>query len=631
MHLPHLPAPLAQRPEPGAQLLEAVQQRQAERSLRLAQQWVHRRGVVDLQRFCSNELNSALGQEAVLWLQGLLEFDDPLSRAQQAEPQRAAPLSSTSDDTPEADPGVVLEASFGTQASQPHTRTEPSSGAPLRAVASPVVDSEAREQDLQARAVAAVDEPFAALAQTFRDEPRSAAVPAQPAEPTPAPLSFAIEAAATRTSGPQPLPVRVGLWPSLRASAASLGAALRPSSGGGRTAPLGADQDNQAAMGLQAKAELAQPTAIPGPISAAQSAKEPSAEAAVEPAAPLRTPTATRPEPDVEAKAEADAEAKTGDRLRPEGATTQSGTAQSDTAESVALESTAPESSAAVVSAAESATGESGTSESVAVESSDAPVCDSELPTADGAAALPSEPSERASDQASDPDVQDGAVPEPLPPRAGLLQRLSGRIRRQRLPRLTRLRAVMRDCFEETVALLRTPEPEFDDDDFDAEPLLEPLPPLASHELQPPPPPLAASEPKQPPQPLPVRAPARLSWSLDPSVQPSRRAAADSSDATDAPSWPAPASVAHSTATPTANTADDPAAIPAEAPGETPVVPAGISPLRPSLIGSQPEGRPSDESPRPAPARNAPAAPAPASLSDLRAWLPDRRDLPKAS
>jgi hypothetical protein len=61
------------RPEPGAVLLESIQQRDAVRSRRLVQQWVHRRGLASLQEFQTTRLASVAGSEACQWLQALLE------------------------------------------------------------------------------------------------------------------------------------------------------------------------------------------------------------------------------------------------------------------------------------------------------------------------------------------------------------------------------------------------------------------------------------------------------------------------------------------------------------------------------------------------------------------------------
>ncbi|MFM7361666.1 MAG: hypothetical protein ACKO25_07555 [Cyanobium sp.] len=90
--MPSLTAPrssTAPRPEPGAVLLESIQQRDAVRSLRLVQQWVHRRGLASLQDFQSTTLASVAGSEACQWLQALLESP---ADASAIPPAPAAPI-----------------------------------------------------------------------------------------------------------------------------------------------------------------------------------------------------------------------------------------------------------------------------------------------------------------------------------------------------------------------------------------------------------------------------------------------------------------------------------------------------------------------------------------------------------
>jgi hypothetical protein len=90
--VPSLTAPrssTAPRPDPGAVLLEAIQQRDAVRSRRLVQQWVHRRGLASLQEFQSTTLASVAGREACHWLEALLESP---AAATAIAPAPAAPL-----------------------------------------------------------------------------------------------------------------------------------------------------------------------------------------------------------------------------------------------------------------------------------------------------------------------------------------------------------------------------------------------------------------------------------------------------------------------------------------------------------------------------------------------------------
>lgn len=68
---PNRPLP-AERPDPAALLIDAVIQRQQPLALRLAQQWVHRRGWSNFEAFLNGSLLHSCGAEAIGWLrQGL--------------------------------------------------------------------------------------------------------------------------------------------------------------------------------------------------------------------------------------------------------------------------------------------------------------------------------------------------------------------------------------------------------------------------------------------------------------------------------------------------------------------------------------------------------------------------------
>jgi len=362
---PKLPAPLASRPDPGIQLVEAVRQRQAQRSLQLAQHWVHRRGVLDLQRFCSTRLASAEGPAAVAWLHELLALDTTLPAPVATAPQAAEPaeVSTLSGGRPEArsdrasaDAPSPVEAPVSTAAPQPEAGTAPRH--PQEQGSPALLEAQRANLDaaLQARAVAAVDEAFAALAETFRAETAPPVPTATSASSTSAPVVVpaADSLPEPQPASPQPLPVRGGLWPSLRASAASLGSALR-------SAPANATSQAEAAEPADVvRQEVLRPEVPATP--------PPPERPGAAPAAPaqLVLPTATLPEP-------------------------------------------------------------------------------------------------------ADQEGEQGPMAAAAEGEASLLGRLRDSISIGRLPRLSRLQALLHDCVEETVALLRAPEPEPSDVDGDFE------------------------------------------------------------------------------------------------------------------------------------------------------------------
>ena len=57
-----------ERPEPGTLLIDAVINRQDDLSCRLAQQWVHRRGLQDFEAFAQGPLLQACGADGLAWL-----------------------------------------------------------------------------------------------------------------------------------------------------------------------------------------------------------------------------------------------------------------------------------------------------------------------------------------------------------------------------------------------------------------------------------------------------------------------------------------------------------------------------------------------------------------------------------
>lgn len=464
MPQPNLPAPLAPRPDPGAQLLEAVRERHAQRSLKLAQQWVHRRGVLDLQRFCSTRLAGAQGPQAVAWLQDLLALETP-TLPSDGIPAPSAQAAAT---------GIPFQPEAAGTATASLSETSPV------AWAEPAGPADPTEQDLQARAVAAVDEAFAALAQSFQEEDQAlTAAPPSPLAtgPLAAPLAASMNV-------PQPLPVRRGLWPSLRASAASFSSALRPPRHGSPNPLVPTPQDR---------------------------------------ARPLSEATASGPdERGLDDNAQRDA--------IPLGAPPSSSAGDPQPQDSPTL----AEPPALLAASGDPAPEEPDQPQDAAQSSAD---------PASSVAAHPTDATNTAHD--------------------GLLGRLRGRIQQRRLPRLSRLRAVMQDCVEETVALLRTPQPEPQEED-------------------------GGFEVSQPPEPAwPARDQSGISWTLDPFLPP--------------PPLPVASSEPQAEATAT----------------EPPAPPA--SRRRFSL----PVTKPAAGGDRP--------APAPDALSDLRAWLPDRGDLPRAS
>lgn len=476
MPQPNLPAPLAQRPEPGDQLLEAVRQRQAQRSLQLAQHWVHRRGVVNLQHFCSTHLSSDQGPEAVAWLQALLALDS----LPPADGDPAA--SATPEDGPEAAPEPIPLLSA------PDREPPQAPVSQLHSESQRLARRQALEMDLEARAVAAVDEAFAALALTFQ-EPGDGLADAPDPAPSPAPRSIP----------PRPLPVRAGLWPSLRASATSLGAAIRTAAAD--------DHHHLPDVGRQAAA-----------AAVGVQEQDPSNDASRTGAPEAASPTPVQQD----------------NSRTPEGQTN---------------------------------------------------------PCSDGDDNdEPSSPLNATAEHGSEQDATTDPIEAAASGRVGLLQRLRGPLQRRRLPRLSRLRAVMRDCLDETVALLRTPEPDVADEPiFDTSPSPQPSQTGTDH---------------QPPSP---------SWTLEPFLPPSTTPVAGSQAEPGAAAWRAPM-ISNDTAPPA------PADRCTPAPMESGPAQAPAWPLPPACLVSRPGG-PTDERP----------APAPAALSDLRAWLPDRGDLPRAS
>jgi len=595
---PDLPAPLAQRPEPGAQLLEAVRLRQAQRSLQLAQHWVHRRGVVDLQRFCSTVLSSEQGAQAVAWLQGLLGLNDETVARDDATQIGDQPAEQALPAASDASPAPLPVSSLSSDDAGSERQDEaPGAAGPLRLSLTsadrpqqlPLEQPEVLDRNLQERAVAAVDAAFAALAQTFEEktaEEKTAATHASVA-PMAAPLSC--------SAPPQPLPVRVGLWPSLRASAASLHAAQWP--GGGSLATAAADHPGGPPVVIAnqeptpaADASAPSKAGLESPLrdewimqTRAEENRSMIGEIAAV-AAPLQSPLPAPPEPPADLPG-ADA---SGMDCLPDAAAPLAGAAW--------LEECADEAGPPAATAAE-------------------------IEDAAGKAMEQSQP--------------------------GALQRLRCHLRERRLPRFTRLRSVLRDCLEETVALLRTPETEDSvADDFEASHSPQPSQSLPAASGQPlaPPQPLAASRPPQPSRPQP---PAEHQTPERPAPLPVPQN--DSSPETLFRSIGTPRSTS---AEPTSTTAGSdssgsgwqPAAVPADhvpamASDPAPAGPDPASAASPTpASAAAPAADPAPVSPpRPNPAarhsgsgRQRPA-PAPASLSDLQAWLPGRSDLPRAS
>lgn len=736
MPQPPLPAPLAPRPEPGAQLLEAVRQRQAELSLQLAQHWVHRRGVIDLQRFCDRDLGPAEGPEAVAWLQGLLGLEGPIPAAAAAS-SSSPPGSPAPEMAPfqRPDAGLLAVAPIADEpgeesdtthaAAAPDDKPDGQSDAAMPAEMGfeppQLPDLQALDSDLQARAVAAVDEAFAALAQSFEEAARlMAPQPAQPGSSVSLP-SFSSEPPAAPTAAPEPMPVRMGLWPSLRASAASLGSMLRPATGQ-PVSPGEAPQPSTPAGALPGAATSSseaplrsipvQPPALPliqtAPPAEAETLEASGTTAASESA---EAGAAVVSEVDLGNAAALLAAAPTA--ADPVGAQTVAGSSlpaavlTSGASAALATERLATETLAteAESTEAEATTAEATDLEAIDLRTTDLEATDLEaldlkstdLEGADAdtidAAGVPAEaealpPAAEASDSLTLP-AEEPAATDALneTQRPGLLRRLR---RRLASGRLARLRSVMRDCVDETLALLRSPAPVISEDDpgFAAVVLppdqptppealaappgpdaaegltperqapswsLEPLPsqavaPAASEAVSPLPPSL---------QPQPLRQAATgLSWSLQPDAAPD----SGKTEAALEPLQPAPSAQPRRKAT-TSPSWSLPAPQPPAAPPAADKAPAAADPLEPSaepaprlvplatvrsIAVPRPvlEAEEGPSAPLPAPAPVVPLkppvrsrslfserpAPAPSALSDLRAWLPDRHDdLPRAS
>jgi len=718
---PPLPAPLAPRPEPGAQLLEAVRQRQAELSLQLAQHWVHRRGVIDLQRFCDRDLGPAEGPEAVAWLQGLLGLEGPIPAAAAAS-SSSPPGSPAPEMAPFSlpDAGLLAVAPIADEpgeesdtthaAAAPDDKPDGQSDAALRAemVFEPpqLPDLQALDSDLQARAVAAVDEAFAALAQSFEEAARlMAPQPAQPGSSVSLP-SFSSEPPAARTAAPEPMPVRMGLWPSLRASAASLGSMLRPATGQ-PVSPGEAPQPSTPAGALPGAATSSseaplrsipvQPPALPL-IQTAPTAEAETLEASVTTAAsePAEAGAAVVSEADPGNAAALLAAAPTA--AAPVGAQTAAGSSlpaavlTSGASAALATErlATEAESTEAKATTAEATDLEALDLEALDLKSTDLEGADADTIDAAGvpaeAEALP--PAAEASDSLTLP-AEEPAATDALneTQRPGLLRRLRWRLASGRL---ARLRSVMRDCVDESLALLRSPAPVISEDEPGfAAVVLPPDQPTPPEALAAPPGPDAAvglTPERQAPswsleplpsqavapaaieavsplppslQPQPLRQAATgLSWSLQPdaapdsgkteaaleplqpapSARPRRKATTSPSWSLPAPQPPAaPPAVAEAPAADKAPAAADPLEPSAEpAPRLVPLATVrSIAVPRPVL-----EAEEGPSAPLPAPAPVVPLkppvrsrspfserpAPAPSALSDLRAWLPDRHD-----
>lgn len=94
--------PIAQRPDPEALLRIAIRERDGLAAARLVQQWVHRRGLRDLERF-QQELVLGEDPEAAFWLRR--QWDDPL-----ADPPSSAPSAPATPGSPAPSPAVVVAA-----------------------------------------------------------------------------------------------------------------------------------------------------------------------------------------------------------------------------------------------------------------------------------------------------------------------------------------------------------------------------------------------------------------------------------------------------------------------------------------------------------------------------------------
>lgn len=186
---PVAPARSPQRPDLEALLLMAVREQRRQGCLQLIQHWVHRRGLADLERYCQQVLPTAVGEAPVTWLTALLREDPltpPVAESPQASrhPGAASPTASLT-----AGPrGGAIAAPESRAATEPAaTRTVSTQTVSTQAESMPTVALQTvAAQSLEAQngpvpTVAAQD----VAAQTGSTPARSTQTPSRPITATP--------------------------------------------------------------------------------------------------------------------------------------------------------------------------------------------------------------------------------------------------------------------------------------------------------------------------------------------------------------------------------------------------------------------------------------------------------------
>jgi len=165
-----------QRSDATAPLLEAVRQRRSGVATSLICHWVHRQGLVGLERFRSQVLIPELGLEASSWLDALLEIDPAFgchlsghSGAVDRLPGDAGALPAPEAVTPVSAVGVGSGADAGIAPDSPVSSSGVAGISPPVSTIAPVAAAAQAVLDLHARAEAAVDAAFAAMEINFLD------------------------------------------------------------------------------------------------------------------------------------------------------------------------------------------------------------------------------------------------------------------------------------------------------------------------------------------------------------------------------------------------------------------------------------------------------------------------------
>lgn len=544
------PVRLPQRPDLEALLLAAVQERQQQRCVQLIGQWVHRRGLSSLAHFRDAVLPHRADAEAVQWLQALLtaEAGDPSPAGGSVTPGSLTPGSLAPGSlTPGAlVPGPMAAGEMPSESLPPGSpraaeppllrdrlrdRAADEAAAPVAQLAATTAESAPfplrpdRGATLRARAEAAVDAAFAALAETF---PESLS-PAPGAPPAPVVVP---PAASTPQDAEAPQPSALGGAETLA------GISVLPA---GEVVPAG-EAMTKTAPGGEVLAVSEATTAPGGDEAIAGPAAEEAVIAIAEP--PLATPG--EPQPTL---CSGDAEACPHDT--------------SVAAAPLALD----------VPPLEGAS-----------PAAPPPLAVASLNGIPDWDAVPAVAQKRAADReagavtASTPSLRSGA--------RALLSRVRGGIGRRGARGLSHLRTLMQDCMEETVSLLHPPT----DDNIAAAPV--PADTTGG----------AAGN----------RPDGRPSTPTDTATD-TQTAAEMAGERAAVDPWSLPAAPLM----PSTTLAPLPRAA-APAWGD-----ASRTDARPQRIPQPSLGRRGDTAARP--------APTPAGLSELRSWLPDGADVPRAS